>query len=82
MTHMDSPSSTMHQCKTNFWMDTEIWKAIVEGMRGSPFSVSNMINLELKGPTAPRVASKAFRCVGHVLSTSRVNMAVGIWANN
>ena len=80
--HMDAPSSTMHQCTTKFWMDTGIWKAIVEGMRDSPFSVPNVISLELEGSTTPRVASKAFCCVGHVLSTSRVDMAVGIWAKS
>ena len=61
-------------------MDTRIWKAIVEGMRGSPFYVSKVISLESEGSTAPRAASKAFRCVGHVLSTSRVDMVVGVWA--
>ena len=63
-------------------MDTGIWKAIVEGMHGSPFSMSKVISLELEGSTAPRVASKAFRCIGKVLSTSRVDMAVGIWAKS
>ena len=80
MMHVDAPSSTMHRCTTKFRMDTGIWKAIVEAMRGSPFSVSNMINLDLEGSTAPRVARKSFRCVGHVLSTSRADMAVGVWA--
>ena len=70
----------MHWCTTKFRMDTKIWKAIVEGMHGSPFSVSNMINLDSEGSTAPRVDSKAFRCVGHVLSTSREDMEVGVWA--
>ena len=78
MTHVDAPSSTMHWCMTKFRMDTGIWKVIVEGMRGSPFSVSNVINLELEGSTAPRVASKDFCYIGHVLSTSRVNMVVGV----
>ena len=62
MTHVDAPSSTMHQCTTKFWMDTRIWKVIVEGMRGSPFFVSNVINLESEGSTSPRVASKDFHC--------------------
>ena len=82
MTHVDAPSSTMHCCTTKFQMDTGIWKAIVEGMCGSPFSMSNVINLDLEGSTAARAASKAFRCVGHVLSTSREDMAVGICANS
>ena len=82
MTHVDAPSSTMHQCTTKFRMDTEIWKAIVEGMCGYSFSVSNMINLESEGSTAPRVASKDFHCVGHILSTSRADMAVNIWAKS
>ena len=64
MTHMDAPSYTMHRYKTKFQMDTGIWKAIVEGMCGSPFSMSNVINLDSKGSTAPREASKAFRYVG------------------
>ena len=46
MTHVHAPSSTMHRCTTKFWMDTEIWKAIVEGMHGSPFSMSKVISLE------------------------------------
>ena len=82
MTHVDAPSSTMHRCTTKFQMDTKIWKAIVEGMHGSPFSVSKVISLESEGSTAPRAASKAFHCVGHVLSTSRANMAVGVWAKS
>ena len=82
MTHVDAPSSTMHRCTTKFWMDTGIWKAIVEGMHSSPFFVSNVINLESEGSTAPRVTSKAFRYVGNVLSTSRVDMAVGVWAKS
>ena len=82
ITHVDAPSSTMHWCTTKFRMDTRIWKAIVEGMRGSLFSVSKVISLDLEGSTTPRVASRAFHCVGHVLSTSRVDMAVGIWAKS
>ena len=77
MTYVDAPSSTMHRCTTKFQMDTGIWKAIVEGMRSSPFSVSNVISLESEGSTAPRAASRVFRCVGHILSTSRVDMAFG-----
>ena len=69
MTHVDAPSSTMHWCKTKFWMDTGIWKAIVEGMDGSPFFMSNVINLDSEGSAAPRADSKAFHCVGRVLST-------------
>ena len=79
ITHVDAPSSTMHRCMTKFWMDTRIWKVIVEGMCGSLFSMSNVINLESEGSTAPRVASKAFRYIGHVLSTSRADMVVGVW---
>ena len=55
---------------------------MVDGMHGSPFSMSNVINLESEGSTAPRAASKAFCCVGHVLSTSREDMAVGVWAKS
>ena len=82
ITHVDAPSSTMHRCTTKFWMDTGIWKAMVEGMHGSPFSVSNVINLESNGSTSPRAASKAFHYVGHVLSTSRADMVVGTWAKS
>ena len=82
ITHMDSPSSTMHRCTTKFWMDIGIWKVMVDGMHSSLFSMSKVINLELEGSTIPRVASKAFHCVGHVLSTSRVDMAVGVWAKS
>ena len=82
MTHVDAPSSTMHRCTTKFRMDIGIWKAIVEGMRGSLFSVSKVISLESEGSTAPRVSSRAFHCVGHVLSTSRADMAFGVWAKS
>ena len=51
-------------------------------MHDSPLSVSNVINLELEGSTAPRVASNAFRCVGNVLSTLRVDMVIGVWAKS
>ena len=61
-------------------MHTGIWKAMVDGMHGSSFSVSNVINLESEGSTAPRAASKAFRYIGQVLSTSRADMEVGVWA--
>ena len=76
---MDAPSSTIHRCMTKFQMETRIWKAMVDGIHGSPFSVSNVINLESEGSTAPRAASKDFYCVGKVLSTSRVDKAVGVW---
>ena len=82
MTHVDTPSSTMHRCTTKFWMDTRIWKEIVDCMHDSPFSVSNVINLDLEGSTTPRVASKDFRCVGHILSTSKADMAIGVWAKS
>ena len=82
ITHVDSPSSTMHRCTTKFWMETRIWKVIVEGMCSSPFSMSKVINLVSEGSTAPKVASKAFLYVGHVLGTSRVDMVVGIWAKS
>ena len=76
--HVDAPSSTMHQCTMKFQMDTDIWKAMVEGMRGSPFFMSNLINLDSEGSTTPRVTSKDFCYVGNVLSTSRADMEVGI----
>ena len=82
ITHVDSPSSTMHRCMTKFQMDTEIWKAIVDGIWGSPLSVSNVINLESEGYIAPREASKGFLCVGKFLSTSREDMAIGVWAKS
>ena len=82
ITHMDAPSSIMHRCTTRFRIDTEIWKVIVDGMRGSPFSVSNVINLESEGSMTPRVASKDFHCVGHILSTSRVDMVVVVYAKS
>ena len=80
ITHIDAPSSIMHRCTTKFQIDTEIWKAMVDGMHGYLFSMSNVINLESEGSTAPRVAIKAFHYVGNVLSTSRADMAVGVWA--
>ena len=82
ITHVDAPSSTMHRCTTKFQIDTDIWKAIVDGMCDSPFSMSNVIKLESEGSTALRAASKAFCCVGKVLSTSRVNMEVGVSAKS
>ena len=69
MTHVDALSSTMHQCTTKFWMDTRIWKVMVKGMHGSSFSVSNVVNLESEGSTAPRASGKDFFYVGKVLST-------------
>ena len=82
MMHMDAPSSTMHQCTTKFRMDTGIWKAIVEGIHGSLFSISNVISLESEGSTAPRVASMDLYYFGHILSTSRVDMVVSVWAKS
>ena len=52
---------------------------MVDGICGSPFSMSNVINFESKGSTAPRASSKDFHCVGKVLSTSRENMDIGVW---
>ena len=80
--HVDAASSTMHWCTTEFRMDTRIWKAMVDGMCSSLFFMSNVINFDSEGSTAPRAASKAFRYVGNILSTSRVDMAVGIWAKS
>ena len=80
--HIDAPSSTMHWCTTKFWIDTNIWKVMVDDMCGSPFSVSNVINLESEGSTAPREASNTFHCIEHVLSTSRADMVVGVWAKS
>ena len=79
ITHVDSPSSTMHQCMTKFQIDTRIWKEMVDDIHGSPFSVSNVINLESEGSMAPRVASNTFLCIGYILSNSRADMAVGVW---
>ena len=55
---------------------------MVDGIRGSPFCVSNVINLEFERSTEPRAASKDFHCIGKVLSTSRVDMVVGVWAKS
>ena len=55
---------------------------MVDGICGSLFSVSNVINMDSKGSTALRAASKAFCCVGQVLSTSRVEIVVGVWAKS
>ena len=55
---------------------------MVDGMHGSLFFVSNVINLDSEGSTAPREASKDFCYVGHILSTSREDMAVGVWAKS
>ena len=82
MTHVDAPSSTIYRSTTKFQMDTRIGKAMVDGMHGSLFSMSKVISLESEGSTAPRAASKAFCCVGHVLSTSRADMVVGVWAKS
>ena len=77
--HVDAPSSTMHQCTTKFQIDTGIWKAMVDGMCGFPFFV---LNLELEGSTSLMAASNAFHYIGHVLSTSRVDMPIGVWAKS
>ena len=53
---------------------------MVDGILGSPLSKSKVINLESEGSTTLRAASRDFLCVGHVLSTLRVDMAVGVWA--
>ena len=55
---------------------------MVDGICGSPFSVSNVINLESEGSMVPRAASKDFHYVGHVLSISIADMAVGVWAKS
>ena len=55
---------------------------MVDGICGFPFSVSNVINLESEGSTTPRVDSKDFCYFGQVLSTSRVDIAVGVWAKS
>ena len=55
---------------------------MVDGIHGSPFSMSNVINLDSEGSTAPRAASRDFYYVGHVLSTSRVDMMVGVWVKS
>ena len=82
ITQVDSPLAAMHRCTTKFQMDTKIWKEMVDGIRGSLLSVSKVINLESEGSMAPRVATKYFRCVGNILSTSRVDMAVAVWAKS
>ena len=82
VTHVDGPSSMIHRCTTKFWMDTGIWKEMVDGIHDSTFFVSNVINLDSEGSTVPRETSKAFRCVGKVLSTSRVDMAIDVWAKS
>ena len=82
ITHVDAPSSTMHRCTTKFRMDIRIWKVIVEGMHDSLFSMSKVIRFESEGSTTPRAASKALHYIRHVLSTSRADMVVGIWAKS
>ena len=72
----------MHRCTTKFRIDKGIWKVMFEGMCGSLFSMSKVIKLESEGSTAPRAASKDFRCVEHILSTLRVDMAVGVLAKS
>ena len=52
---------------------------MVDGILGSPLSKSKVINLESEGSMAPRAASRDFLCVGHVLSTSRVDIVMGDW---
>ena len=42
----------------------------------------NVISLESEGSTTPRVDSRDFRYIGHVLSTSRVDIVVGVWAKS
>ena len=59
-------------------MDTRIWKEMVDGIQSSPLSTPKVINFESEGSTASRKASKYFFYVGHVLSTSREDMAIGV----
>ena len=69
MTQVDFPMSMIHLCTTRFRMDTKIWKVMVDGIHGSPFSVSNVIKLDSEGSTAPRVTIKAF----HYISVTERN---------
>ena len=55
---------------------------MVDGILGSPSSKSNVINLESEGSMEPREASKDFRSFGHILSTSRDDMAIGDWVKS
>ena len=80
--HVDAPSSTIHRCTTKSWIDTKIWKAMVDGIHGSPFSVLNVIKLESEGSTALRATSKDFHYIGYFLSTSRVDMVIGVWSKS
>ena len=82
MKHVDAPSSMMHRHTNKFQMDINIWKAMVDGIHGSPFSMSNVISLESEGSTRLRAASKAFHFVGKVLSTSRVDIVISVWAKS
>ena len=77
--HVDAPSPTMHRCTTKFQIYTGIWKEMVDGIRSSPLSMSNVIKLESEGSIALRASSKDFRCIGQVFSTLRAVMAVGVW---
>ena len=76
--HVDAPLSTMHRCMTKFRMEIRILKEMVDSICGSPFSMSNVVNLDSEGSTAPREARKTFCCVEQVLSTSREDMAIGV----
>jgi hypothetical protein len=40
---------------------------------------SNLITFEPLGFRAPKAESKAFLCDGHIWSTSKANIAQGVW---
>ena len=63
-------------------MENGIWKEMVDGICGSSFFVLNVINLDSKGSTTLREASKDFHCVGKVLSTSREDIVVAVWSKS
>ena len=55
---------------------------MVDGILGSPWSRSNVINLESEGSMKPSMDENTFGCVRKFLSTSRVDMAIGDWAKS
>jgi len=50
---------------------------MAEGSHEGALSKSKIMRWESDGSIAPKVGSRAFRCIGHVYRTSRTNIANG-----
>ena len=62
-----------------FQMVIRNWKVTDDGIKGSPWSKSKVINLESEGSTTAREDNKDFHWEGKVLKNSKVYMAKVDW---